>query len=591
MSDSKIYVAPDGKVYQRVGIDISELPEFGENEYGDLTYQYSKGQEVHDFTVDENGNLASDYWENMVINEDGTINTDISWELVTDTGVSPAMQKNIDLLRSHNKIIRMKVTLLDTNYMEVDSLTGSITGYPTYDIDCESDIRRTCSLTLCVPAKEQLQLDFEKTWNNRMVELACGIYDTGGNDYVWYNLGRMLMVNGDSRYDATTQEIKLNLVDLMAMMTQERGSQIGETYLFQAGDDPKDLIEALLAENTIFSDTEVCEFDDTIPYDVSSNQGDYAIDVLHLIFDLFPYYEFFYRADGKFIVQQIPTKISDPVDIGANIIDDILISESRQTDFSKIKNTTEIWGRSLSGDYIAVDCQTRGSKYVITIDESFTEMVSGETFTVVPLTTSVSGQTMQVQTLSAYTIYTVDGAGTTYTPLEAGAMKGGVAYVLRYFEEKFILEGELQIRCIVQEITEEPSAAVKEAYKTRHACDNVKWVINPDSPYACTVNSVTGQIQGEVRQVLTDGEYENIYTTQLAYERASYENYLACRLQDEIELEMILVPWMDVNNKIQYHSPVSGDLVTYIIKSISYDLSNWTMNVKASKFYPYYPWD
>lgn len=591
MSDSKIYIAPDGKVYQKIGIDIAELPEFGEDEYGSLTYQYSKGQEVHDFTVDENGNLASDYWENIVINEDGTINTDISWELVTDTGVSPAMQKNIDLLRSHNKIIRMKVTLLDANYMEVDSLTGSITGYPTYDIDGESDIRRTCSLTLCVPAKEQLQLDFEKTWNNRMVELACGIYDTDGNNYVWYNLGRMLMVNGDSRYDATTQEIKLNLVDLMAMMTQERGSQIGETYLFQAGDDPKDLIEVLLAENTIFSDTEVCEFDDTIPYDVSSNQGDYAIDVLHLIFDLFPYYEFFYRADGKFIVQQIPTKISDPVDIGANIIDDILISESRQTDFSKIKNTTEIWGRSLSGDYIAVDCQTQGSKYVITIDESFTEMVSGETFTVVPLTTSVSGQTMQVQTLSAYTIYTVDGAGTTYTPIEAGAMKGGVAYVLRYFEEKFVLEGELQIRCIVQEITEEPSAAVKEAYKTRHACDNVKWVINPDSPYACTINSVTGQIQGEVRQVFTDGEYENIYTTQLAYERASYENYLACRLQDEIELEMILVPWMDVNNKIQYHSPVSGDLMTCLVKAISYDFSDWTMTVKASRFYPYYPWD
>lgn len=591
MSDSKIYVAPDGKIYQSVGIDIVELPEFIVDNQGDLVYKYSKEQEEHDFIVDEDGILANDYWDGMTINQDGTINTDITWELITDTGVTPSMQKNLDLLRSHNKIIRMKVTLLDTNYMEVETLTGSITGYPIYDIDGESDIRRTCSLTLCVPAKEQLQLDFEKTWNNRMVELACGIYDIDSSDYVWYNLGRMLMVNGDSRYDATTQEIKLNLVDLTAMMTQERGSQIGETYPFHAGDDPKNLIEGVLSDNTIFSDAEVCEFDDTIPYDVSSNQGDYAIDVLHLIFDLFPYYEFFYRADGKFIVQQIPTKISDPVDIGTNIIDDILISETRQTDFSKIKNTTEIWGRSISGDYIAIDCQTQGDNYVITIDESFTELVSGETFTVVPLTTSVSGQTMQIQDLPEYAIYTSDGAGTTYTPIEAGAMKGGVAYVLRYFEEKFVLEGELQIRCIVQEITEEPSAAVKEAYKTRHACDNVKWVINPDSPYACTINSVTGQIQGEVRQVFTDGEYENIYTTQLAYERASYENYLACRLQDEIELEMILVPWMDINNKIQYHSPVSGDLMTCLVKAISYDFSDWTMTVKASRFYPYYPWD
>ena len=588
----KTYTAPDGKVYKKIGIDASELPELKIDENGNLRYKYSNSQIVHDFSIDDDGYLLYEYWENLTINQDGTIDTGIiTWVLVTETGVTQEMQKNIDLLRSHNKTIKMKITLLDENYIEVESLTGLITGYPSYDIDGESDIRRTCSLTLCVPIKEQLQLDFEKTWNNRMVELSCGILDIDSNDYVWYNLGRMLMVDGSSRFDATTQEIKLNIVDLMAMMTQERGSQIGTTYMFGAGQDPKVLIKGFIDENTVFNDSEVCEFDDTVPYDVSSNQGDYAVDVLHLLFDLFPYYEFFYDVNGKFIARKIPTKISDPVDIGASVIDDILISETKNTDFSKIKNTTEIWGRSLSGDYIAIDCETQGDTYVITIDESFTEMSSGETFTVVPLSDSVSGQEMQIQTLSAYGIYTADGAGTTYTPIEAGAMKGGVGYVLRYFEEKFILEGELQIRCIVQEITEEPSAEVKAAYKTRHSCDNVKWNINPDSPYACTINPVTGVIQGEVRQVLTGGEYENIYTTSLAYERANYENYIACRLQDEIELEMILIPWMDINNKIQYHSPISGDLMTYIVKSISYDFSDWTMTVIANKFYPYYPWD
>lgn len=518
----------------------------------------------------------------------------ISWNLIEESGVTASRQKDIDLLRMHNKLIQMKVSLLDDNYAVVDNITGKIVGNPSYEVDSESDIRRTCTLTLCVPAKEQMELDFEKTWDNRMVELSCGIFDWETNDYVWYRLGRMLMVSGSSAYDAGKQELKFNLVDLMAAMTQERGSQIGETYLFQAGDDPKDLIEAVVAENTLFNETDVCEFDDTVPYDASSAQGDYPLDVLRLIFDLFPYYEFFYNTNGVFVVRKIPMKISDPVDVGTTILDDALISETKNIDFSKIKNTTEIWGRAITSDYLAISCTTGGddgSRYNVTIDETFTELVTGEKYTIVPQTSCKQGQTMKIQDTPEYGIYTADGAGINYTPVQADEMKAGVAYVLRYFEEMFILEGELQIRCIVQEITEMPSAATQTAYKEAHACNNVKWVVNPDSPYACTVDPLTGKIRGEIRQVLVDGEYENIYTTQLAYERANYENYLACRLNDEVELEMILIPWMDINNKIQYHSPISGDLTTWLVKSISYDFSNWTMTVKANKFYPYYPWD
>lgn len=515
----------------------------------------------------------------------------ISWEQIEDQDMSDEMKKNIELLRCHNKLVQMKVTLLDEHYIEVESLTGRIKGSPSYDVDADSDIRRTCSITLSIPAKDQIELDFEKTWDNRMVELSCGLFDWETKEYVWYKLGRMLMTSGESTYNATTQEVRLNLVDLMAMMTQERGSQIGETYLFRAGDVVKDLIEGVVAENTVFAQTNVCEFEDTIPYDAESNQGDYAIDVLHLIFDLFPYYEFFYDTNGVFNVQKIPTKISDPVDIGKETIDDMLISERKSVDFSQIKNTTEIWGRTLTGDYVAVECITSGNKYQVTIGDSFTELVAGEKYTIVPLSDSVAGQTMQIQSTSEYGIYTADGAGITYTPIEAGAMKGGVAYIIRYFEEKFILEGELQIRCIVQEITEEPSESVKEAYKRSHSCNNVKWIVNPDSPFACRINPVTGSIQGEIRQVLTDGEYENIYTTQLAYERATYENWLACRQQDTVDIEMILIPWMDINDKIEYTSPVSGEVGTWLVKSISYEFSNWTMTVKATKFYPYYPWD
>ena len=500
------------------------------------------------------------------------------------------LQTSMNAILSHNKDVQMKVALLNDNYSVLNSLTGRITGSPAYEMNSESDMRRTCALTLSIPAKEQIELDFENTWNRRMVELSCGVYSPETGDYLWYSLGRMLMTSGNTVFNATTQEVKLNLVDLTASIASERGSQMGTTLMIPAGSNVRDSLIAIITTYSPFKLYDICEFPDTIPYDITTNIGDYPIDAIKEILDLFPTYEYFYDATGRFIVRPIPTKINDPIDFSKEFLDNLLISESRDINFADIKNTTEVWGRELNSDYTAMSCVTEGGiRYKVTIDNTFEELVDGESYTILPATDSVVGQTMQIQSTPEYALYTVNGSGTTYTALEAGAMKAGVPYSVKYFEEKFILQGELSVRCIVMEVTSEPSAAIKEAYKVENACENVKWVVNPDSPFACTIQN--GFIIGEKKQVLEGGEYDAIYTTQLAYERASYENWLKCRMQDTINVEMLLVPWMEINDKIEYTSPVTGQVGVWLVKGISYEFSTWTMTVNASRFYPYYPWE
>jgi len=569
---------------------------------GNLIYRNKNGETL-EFLVDDNGHLLTQYDES-IIDENGYLLF----------FVNEGSQKEINLLRSHNKKIQMRVTLYEEigegdhkGEITVEDLTGKIKSCD-FDKTLSSDIRNTCTLTLSVPAKEQINLDFERTWNRRMVELHCGIYYAPDKDYVWYNLGRMLMTGGSTRYDATTQEVKLNLVDLMASLTADRGSQIGSDILIQAGSDTKKVIEMIIDQFGVFKRYNVCTFDSndaTIPYDIEINSGAYPIDVLMEILDLFPKYEMFYDEAGIFTVQKIPTKLSDPIEIKENIIDDMLISESKSIDFSEIKNTTEIWGRELSGDYTAKSCTTNGDTYNVYIDETFTELVNNETYTIVPHTTSISGQKIKIQNLPPYEIYTATGAG-VYTPLVAGAMVADVPYVVQYFEgsleeneeeseedsgKMFVLQGELQVRCIVQEIKEAPSISAMIAYEQENNCNNVAWIVNPDSPFACWIEPTTHRIKGEIKQVLSGGEYENIYTTNLAYERAKYENWLRCRLQDTIEVEMILIPWMELNQKIRFTSPVSNELGVWIVQGITYDFKRWTMTVKASRFYPSDPWE
>lgn len=581
-----IYVNEYGQLYQVDIPSLTDIPEFGQDNDGNLIYRYNVEQTVNTFIISNNGILQSNL-DLLSIDNNGRLSAEEVWTLINDTQ-DQILQKNINLLRSHNKKVQMKVTLYDENYDDVEDLTGKIKSCE-FDKTLSSDIRDTCTLTLSLAAKEQIDLDFEKTWNKRMVDVFCGLFYVPDNQYIWYKMGRLLMSGGSTRYNATTQEVKLNLVDLLASLTQERGSQIGTSMLFLAGSNVRNALISIISTYSQFKRYNICEFEDTIPYDLDVDIGSYPIDAINTILDLFPTYEKFYDSNGVFTVQKIPTKINDPIEIDSYIIDDMLISESRSVDFSEVKNTTEIWGRELSGDYVAKSCTTSGNTYNVVIDETFTELVDGETYTIVPLTNSVAGQKMKIQNTQAYSIYTASGAG-EYTPIVAGTMIANIPYVIRYFEERFILQGELKVRCIVQEITAMPSPTTQAAYKESNACDDVQWIVNPDSPFACWLDPTTGNIEGEIKQVLQGGEYEGIYTTELAFERAKYENWLKCRLQDTIEIETILIPWMELNQKIRFTAPVSGELETWIVQSISYNIKEWTMTIKASRFYPYYPW-
>ena len=425
-----------------------------------------------------------------------------------------------------------------------------------------------------------------------MVELYCGIYDAQSNTWREYGLGRMLMESGSTTFDAVTQQISLNLVDLMASLTESRGSQVGSDTRIPAtstGTSVRNVLISIIGEFGQFKRYDICEFEDTIPYDLDFGNGIYPIEMLNTVLNLFPHYEMFYNEDGVFTVQEIPTKIDDPIDISAEILDSCLISESKNSNFSDIRNTTEIWGRELDCDYAAVSCVQSGSTYNVTIDQSFVAYVDGETYAVYPNADSVAQQKMNIQDLGAYKIYTMSGAG-IYTEIPAGAMRANTTYAIRYTQNKFVLVGELQVRCIVQEVTNEPSASAKQYYKEQNNCYNVKWIVNPNSPYACRLAPSTGRITGEIKQVFSDGEYAEIYSTDLAYERAEYENWMSCRLQDTVTFQAILIPWIDINQKIQYTSPVSGEVGTWIVQSVSFDFVNWTMDVTASRFYPSYPW-
>ena len=496
------------------------------------------------------------------------------------------LDKQLILQSTHD--IGITLELFDNSFTKLDEIQGRMKSMSP-NISATSDIRRTCGLVLGIIDGSFSSENFEVEWLDRLVKVSIGLLN--GASYVWYSIGFFLLDTNAYSYDATTNDLTLSLMDMMSAATDARGSQIGASVLIPYEANVRNALIATVARFSPFISYDVAEFPDVIPYDQEFEPGTYAYNILKQILDLFPYYEMYYSPAGVFTVKQIPTHMGDPLFVDKAFMDAIVIKENRSGKLGNIKNTTEIWGAELDATYATTNVSTVGNAYVLTHSPPLEELEVGADYMFVPDTTSIAGRQIKVDNLDPGTIYNSDG-----TALAVGAIEADRAYVARYsptivgetITPRFLLQGEWLIHVIVKEVNEMPDAAYIAADKIANDCNDIEYIVNPDSPYACDRNEMDYD-DGEIRQVFYGGDYSLIYTTQLALQRASYETWLKTRLQTDAEIECLLVPWMDVNVKIEYTSPVTGIARQYIVKEVTMNPAEFTMTLKLSRFYNYDP--
>ena len=107
---------------------------------------------------------------------------------------------------------------------------------------------------------------------------------------------------------------------------------------------------------------------------------------------------------------------------------------------------------------------------------------------------------------------------------------------------------------------------------------------NPDSPFY-----VEGPV-GEIRIVLHGGDYDNIYTNDLAKQRAEYELWQRTRLQDSVTLTLAPIYQLDVNCVVEITLENKDEPEPYIIKTINTGLSySGIQTIQMIRYYPLYP--
>lgn len=167
-------------------------------------------------------------------------------------------------------------------------------------------------------------------------------------------------------------------------------------------------------------------------------------------------------------------------------------------------------------------------------------------------------------------------------PLMAGVLRPNTLYVFKFVDNVFYYLGEQEILVVAKEVRKAPTIAEREEDMKKYNCQNVVYTVDPASQFAV-------EILGERRAVYNDEQYTKIYTTTLAIERAVYENWRTTRLNSSATIDIVAIPWLMGNEKIEYTKKVSRVTDTYLIKQITGSTKEWTQNLTLVKFYPLIP--
>lgn len=312
-------------------------------------------------------------------------------------------QKQYDVTLQPIRQIDCKIAVLDYDYTLLDEISG-ITTHISLNVTADSDIRRTAdvSINLKDDISQNQNHAFYWTagnayWFNKYIQIYTSIKDVRTNEDVWVNQG-IYCINAPSiSYDAITNELSFQAVDLVSKMTGMRNGQLqGATTSVPVESNIKNVIETILIEQGFYSYILYDPPQRTTIEEINIDSGGTAWDLLCQLRDINSNWEMFFDVDGVFHFQEIPngkvvtsesSAIYEDVLIAGNnediitntnqniivsttepvtyeygeplpLVDDtiwkkILISASYDTNFEDVKNYVEIYGKTHEPSEIA----------------------------------------------------------------------------------------------------------------------------------------------------------------------------------------------------------------------------------------------
>lgn len=283
--------------------------------------------------------------------------------------------QDLALVKQQSQRRIIMVEILNRTFQKISVITGDCIEFNS-SIDSSSDIRRTCSLEILVKdlsyiTSNNTTID-KKITIDKYIKVYQGIYNESGNTFKWYSVGVFCVGANNYSYNATTCTLSINCQDLMAELTGERRGYTPQYSPFiEKGLEIKGVIITILEQYAGIVNYDIADigglvngiFSNKVPVALSFSTGATMYEMLNKLVTIYPQWEMFFDADGKFIVQQeVLEENNDAVALDDNSLSKLNIEESRNNSYSEIYNCSIVYGKD--GKYQAtVKDTTIGSPY------------------------------------------------------------------------------------------------------------------------------------------------------------------------------------------------------------------------------------
>ena len=535
-------------------------------------------------------------------------------------------QNEISAVKQNVKDVYVKVELLTANMTIIDSLTGNLVS-DSFSSDSNSIQRRsyTCNLVVSDHARkinkstilsEYLVGKDNKIWIDKYIRVYYGIFSYRAKEILWWRIGTFTYVSANYTFGATECNLSLTCADKMCDYDGTKNGLIHQTkYDDITGESAagfkipavaqyetdssgnvlkdsngnrivkqynkiRDSVIALLglAGITDYDVGYYPEGRDIVPYDLEFSGEVVYTTVWNALRDLYPSWEYFFDVDGRFIWRKIPTGKNESVAINDEIIDDIYVTENTSSSFAGIYNCTEVWGKTFTltnEDRYANTSTYNASTNTYTITIPLIKKTGVTTGNNSPLSYFCQGDKIAFRvfntntaaspklvikgtdgtTISALPI--VDSAGDALGERVLPTSQAGKICVFTYRQN---IKENLDIQGVYLNGQTQAYGYYEET--------------NPDCPFS-TVN-----IKKNVKRIIK----ETLFSDDLCYNQAEYETYKTCAMKDTITLTMLIVPWLEVNQKVSFTSKLTGITEQYMISNISWSTLDGTMTMSMYKF-------
>jgi len=439
-----------------------------------------------------------------------------------------------------------------------------------------------------------------------------GIYNERESDYQYYRMGVLCITTANTSYDAVTNILSINLSDGFAKFDNTRNGQVGGAPIITIPVDydgekltlKNAMINVIKAETTIkdYIIDDVGEYYgmpqnnenyleyreknplwNVIPYDLEFAAGNTVEDILVEVRDLYPNCQLYFDIYNNLCFDMIPSNNKAPIMLSNDYLQSILLADSSedvQYDISAIKNVVEVFGKVYDVDRFCETSDFSENAYTLTMD-NFESYVSYE---MIAFTASVSNDSpayININSIGNIPLYK------EYTDefISSGTIAKDDMVVVKVMKNKdgnyiayYLGQYQPHALCVLTDDVND-TYYTKAFFAERYNCleKNIAFVEVKNSPFSI-------QRLGIILDSKTGDEYENILSDSVALDNAKYIIYKSSVWSDVVTLNTKMLPWLDVNIKVEYKKQQENDTYIYMVKNISHNFESGSSTITMYRF-------